>query len=54
MPAHTTIVTTNGNPIASAGSGWSDNSRAAEFEHVSINDVARVEINKSGWQSLPE
>jgi TonB-dependent receptor len=53
MPAHTTIVTTNGNPIASAAQGWSDNSRAVDFEHLSINDVARVEINKSLLPDMP-
>lgn len=53
MPAHTTIVTSNGNPIASAAQGWSDNSRAVDFEHLSINDVARVEINKSLLPDMP-
>lgn len=53
LPAHTTIVTSNGNPIASAAQGWSDNSRAVDFEHLSINDVARVEINKSLLPDMP-
>jgi iron complex outermembrane recepter protein len=51
MPAHTTIVTSNGNQIASAASGGA--SRVFEFEQVSINEVARVEVNKSLMPDMP-
>jgi iron complex outermembrane recepter protein len=51
MPAHSTIVTSNGNQIASASSGTA--TRVFEFEQVSINEVARVEVNKSLMPDMP-
>ena len=44
MPSHTTIVTSNGNQLASA---TSEGTRAFQFEQISINDIARIEVNKS-------
>jgi TonB-dependent receptor len=51
MPAHATIVTSNGNQLASAASGTA--SRVFEFEQVSINEIARVEVNKSLMPDMP-
>ncbi len=51
MPAHATIVTANGNQLASAASGSA--SRVFEFEQISINEIARVEINKSLMPDMP-
>jgi iron complex outermembrane recepter protein len=52
MPSATTIVTANGNQIAS-NTNSGGNSRAFEFEQLSINDVARIEINKSLLPDMP-
>jgi iron complex outermembrane recepter protein len=51
MPAHSTIVTSNGNQLASAASGTA--TRVFEFEQISINEVARVEVNKSLMPDMP-
>ncbi len=51
MPAHATIVTANGNQLASAASGGA--SRVFEFEQISINEIARVEVNKSLMPDMP-
>lgn len=51
MPAHATIVTANGNQLASAASSGA--SRVFEFEQISINEIARVEINKSLVPDMP-
>lgn len=51
LPAFTTMVTRNGNQIASAASSGA--SRVFEFEQVSINDLARIEINKSLLPDMP-
>jgi iron complex outermembrane recepter protein len=51
MPAHTTIVTANGNQLASAAS--TSASRVFEFEQISINEIARVEVNKSLVPDMP-
>jgi hypothetical protein len=52
MPSATTIVTSNGNQLAS-NTNSGGNSRAFEFEQLSINDVARIEINKSLLPDMP-
>ncbi|MBM3854742.1 MAG: hypothetical protein FJ399_16580, partial [Verrucomicrobia bacterium] len=51
MPADQTIVTANGNQLASATSGQTG--RNFEFEQISINDVERVEVNKTLLPNQP-
>ncbi len=51
LPSYTTMVTMNGNQVASAASSGA--SRVFEFEQVSINDIARVEINKTLVPDMP-
>jgi iron complex outermembrane recepter protein len=50
MPSHTTIVTSNGNAVASAPTGAD---RTFEFEKLTINDAAQIEFNKTLLPDMP-
>lgn len=50
MPPHTTIVSFNGNEMASSPTGAT---RAFEFEKVTINDAAQIEFNKTLLPDMP-
>ncbi len=45
LPTYLTNITLNGNPLASASSG--NTNRRFEFEQVSLNDVATIEVSKT-------
>lgn len=51
LPAYATVVTENGNQVASAASSLT--SRVFEFEQISMNDIARVEVNKTLVPDMP-
>lgn len=51
LPSNYTPITMDGNRVSSAGS--SQATRTVELEQLSINNVARVEVNKSNTPDMP-
>ncbi|HEY8995441.1 MAG TPA: TonB-dependent receptor [Lacunisphaera sp.] len=51
LPSNYTPITMDGNRMSSAGS--SQATRTVELEQLSINNVARVEVNKSNTPDMP-
>ena len=51
LPSNYTPITMDGNRLSSAGS--SQATRTVELEQLSINNVARVEVNKSNTPDMP-
>lgn len=51
LPPSTTPVSMDGNRMATASSGTA--SRTFEFEQVSINNIARVEVSKTATPDIP-
>lgn len=51
LPSNYTPVSMDGNRLSSAGS--SQATRTVELEQISINNVARVEVNKSNTPDMP-
>jgi iron complex outermembrane recepter protein len=51
LPAHATMVTSNGNALASAPLNTPN--RTFEFEQISNNDIARIEVHRSLLPDMP-